>query len=146
MGKTPEYLSPFADYHPSDPLERERANTAFARLVERFLMGPREAAATTEGKGEATMRFHAILEGYFTLYVIAAAEEMPEGDKAGFIRDGMIEQGLIDGSDPKKAEEEYVIVSEGYNLNRSYWDWQLGGMRRFRNDLKDMLDEMAGNV
>jgi len=54
----------------------------------------------------------------------------------------MIKQGLIDGSDPTKADEEYVIVSEGYDLNGPYWNRRLGRMRRFRNDLKDMQNEL----
>ena len=145
MGKHPEYISPWADYQPSDPVERERANEAFWRLTDRFLINPQEAAATIEGKIEVTRRFHSIIEGYFALSVRAAAEGIPEGDRARFISNGMAEQGLIDSSDPAKTAEEYAIVSQGYELNRFYWDRQLGRMRRVRNDLKDMPDRMAGD-
>lgn len=145
MRKPPEYISPFADHEPGDPVARKQAGEAFRRLSERFLINPQEAAATILEKLEVTRRFNAILEGYFTLSVRAAAEGISEGDRARFIRDGMIEHGLIDGSDPAKADGEYTIISVGYELNRPYWDEKLGRMRRLRNDLKDMPDEMAGN-
>lgn len=143
MGSPQEYISPWADYQPSDPAERKRAGEAFWRLTERFLIIPQGAAATIEEKIEVTRKFNSILEGYFALSVRAAAEAIPEGDRARFIRDGLIEQSLIDGSDPTKANEEYEIISDGYNRNRPYWDRQLGRMRRFRNDLKDMHDGMV---
>ena len=81
MGKSPEYVSPSADYQPNDPVERERANKAFARLVDRFLMGPQEVAETIQEKLGVTRRFNAILEGYFTLCVRAAAEGYQKGIK-----------------------------------------------------------------
>lgn len=42
------------------------------------------------------------------------------------IINAMKDEGLIGAADLSRAEKEYTIISQGYDLNREYWDEQLG--------------------
>jgi len=137
MGKNPEYISPFADKLPSDPEKALRARNAFVQLFNHFYIYSSETI-TPQEQIEATRRLHRTVETYFSLSVRVAAEGIKEEDKETFIKDGLRAEALISQSDPIRADEEYVIISQGYELNRQYWDEKLGSMRRFRNDLNDM--------
>jgi len=136
MGMPPEYISPWADQIPNDPEERTKADEAFVRLFE--LYNTPEVTATPEGQIDSFRRLLRTLQAYYRFSVRAAGEGLVEGQRDSFIKEGLRADALIDPSDPTKAEHEFRIIADGYELNRQYWDEKLGRRRRFINDLKDM--------
>lgn len=138
MASNPEYTSsPWADHLPSDPAEALRARNAFVQLMEHFRFNSFDTM-TPQERTDTSAKLLATINTYFALSVRAAAEGMGEEDKKVFIKDGLKAERHIDQSDPVRADEEYTIISEGYELNRKYWDEKLGKRRRFINDMLDM--------
>ena len=142
MVNNPEYTSPWADQLPSSPEEALRARNAFVRLQKYFYFSS-SGTITPEKQLEVTKKLHRTVETYFALSVRIAAEGITGEDRDRFIKDGLKSEALIDQSDTDRADEEYTIISEGYELNKPYWDEKLGRMRRFRNDLQDMPNELG---
>ena len=144
MGESFKYTSPWEDQEPTDPQEREKAGEAFRKLMMHFFSFPQQQQQTVGEKVESIRRLYETLGSYFSLSTRAAADGKKGGEMKRFVKEGLIERKLIDTSDPAKAEEEFTIISEGYELNRKHWDKELGRLRRFRNDLKDMRNETRG--
>lgn len=143
MGEAFKYTSPWADQEPTDPQARQRADKAFEKLMVHFFPFPQQKQ-TVEQKVEPIRRLYETLGSYFSLSVRAAADGKKGDEMKKFVKEGLIERKLIDASDPAKTEEEFTTISEGYELNKPYWDEKLGRLRRFRNDLKDMRNETHG--
>jgi len=140
MGMSPEYVSPWSDEKPIDPEERIKSDEAFVRLFE--LYNTPEATATPEGQIDAFRRLLRTLQIYYRLSVRSAAEGIVGEQRDSFIKEGLRADALIDPSDPDKAENEFRIIADGYELNMHYWDEKLGRRRRFINDLQDMQNEL----
>lgn len=83
---------------------------------------------------------------YYKLYVRAAAEGIPQDQRDKLIKDGLKADALIDPNDPDRADREYKIISEGYQLNKDHWDYMLGQMRSFTNTLRATHDTLFKGI
>ncbi len=133
-----EYVSPWQDLEPSDPVAKERASRAFTRLATTLF--PEDNQFNPQQEMFAFSRLMTTLGTYFTYSVRAASEQLTGDERTTFIMDGLKQDALIDPEDPQKAAYQYEIISEGYELNRPYWDRMLGGMRNSRNRQREKFD------
>lgn len=70
-------------------------------------------------------RIDSIMEG-FTTFSLQAQDAGLEGEELdAAVRRGMVDGGLIDKEDPKKAADEYRLISEGYKANIPFWKERL---------------------
>lgn len=130
--------SPWADMEPTDPILRKKADEAFERLVNHYLGEPAPKELLSR-----TARLNKTLEVYFAFSVRAAAEGLTDEDaRKKFIMEGLQQDALIDPEDPEKADELYTIISEGYELNKPYWDEKLGRMRISRVNRIDLNQDI----
>lgn len=65
----------------------------------------------------------------------SAKESGLTGESAAlFVKGGLVRRMLIDTSDPGKTDEAFGVFSEGYELNRDFWDDKLAEQDRFFGD------------
>lgn len=133
MGKPPEYDSPWKDQEPDNPGEAILAAEAFKRLVTHFHSTFSGATPSVEQKLAETGRMHKALDRYRTLSFHAELDGIAGDDRERAIKEGMMEDGVIKATDPAETDEEFRIISEGYDRNKLYWDGILD--RRIRFDL-----------
>lgn len=126
---------------PVDFTERRQAR-AFQRFLDRYLFEPQLRAETIDDKLNAAERMHAVIERYVHLSIEAAANGVPDEERAGVIKKGMIAQGLINGSDPSKANTEFTVISEGYASRPDYWNEKMERMERHRAAMQRVPQEL----
>ncbi len=113
--------------------EEERAREAFSNL--HYLFFSHSPLQSPEEDMSAIKRIIRTVGAYRELSV-RAAEGITPDQRDNFIKNGLKADALIDPYDPVCANQKYRIISEGYELNKPYWDNMLGQMRNFRNVLK----------
>ena len=119
-----------------------KANQAFTEFTNRYLHDPLNDAKTNQDRMVVTDRVYSIVKSYQELTISAASEGVTLTERPLYILHGMIEKGLIDGSDPVRADKEYKIISDGYELNRGYWEPWLEKIRAAKRDIENASDSI----
>lgn len=125
MQENPRHISPLADQLPKDTEEASRPINALVRLVELFYSSS-SAKITPQQQSEATRRFYGALTVYSELSGEVAGLGISEEHKKRSIINVLKDEGLISATDSSRADKEYIIISEGYDLNKERWDKELG--------------------
>src|SRR3989338_4631302 len=117
MEKSPKNTSSFAGENPERAEEALRARNAIVRLVNHFYSFP-SGEITPRERDEATRRLYKALKIYSSS--AESAELLAENgvtakERKMFTMGVLQSEGLFDQSNPSRAEEQYEIISEGYD-------------------------------
>ena len=119
-----------SDENPLNPdfEQAQRAKAAFDKLVDYYKPANPFGYEVTK----ALRRRDLNLERYRLLSFHAEMDELTGDERKKYIKESLIKEKKIDDTDPQKANEEFEILSDGYDLNQSYWNRRL-----------DMLGKLA---
>lgn len=99
--------------------EAREASIALSQLVSHFY-------SQKIAPEEMTRRLNRAITIYSELSGEVAGLGISEKFKKRSIITALQGEGLIDMTNPSRADEAYSIIAKGYDLNRQHWDTQLG--------------------
>ncbi|HVF69698.1 MAG TPA: hypothetical protein VNA13_04005 [Xanthomonadales bacterium] len=103
-----------------NPKEAARASSALERLFAYYI--PPDIQHSPPQQSSALTRLYRDVRAYRILDLETDARGIRGEKRKEFIKSGLIYGAVIDIIDPKRAEKDFERLSDGYDMNREYWD------------------------
>lgn len=116
---------------------------AYLRLFDHLAVLAFENTTNGSPNLAARLGIYGVMQVYHILSMQAATEGLPEEARQAYIRDWLVNHGLVDTSSQEAINEGFCRITQGYELNRAYWDRELGGNRRGTRTLQDLMREIG---
>jgi hypothetical protein len=111
--------------NPEDPNLKNDKQPGKIEALNKLVLHFRNPEFNSRQKEEASEKLFHILRRYRMLSYFAQLDGLSEKERKKSVKNGLIEERLLDISDSEKTDEEFEIISNGYELNKKLWDCRL---------------------
>jgi hypothetical protein len=126
MSKGPEHKNP--DEPVPNSGHTSRSYEAYCSLDELF----RKTGMDAGQRWDADNRMYIVLGRYRMLSYFAELEGLRDEERSLAVRKGLEQEKLLSIDDPEKTDEEFKIISVGYELNKRLWDTRLDNIEKWK--------------
>jgi len=131
--------TPHEQLFPQDEKVRQKETAELAAISANnrlfLLFHTPDTRKNPEATLDANEKMLAAVRAYFDFTIQGAAEGLRGDGLQQFVKEKMVRNVVVHPFDAERADIEFEIISQGYQLNRNLWDAQLAQRRRLRSDI-----------